>query len=125
MSDFLGLKGKTLLITGATSGIGKATCEEAVNYGARIIAIGRNTKQLAELKTRYLDQIQILKLNLLEANYRDKLASTILDEEVHGFLHAAGISPTMSINREKRDTWDQAMQLKDQELKLKRQDFLL
>jgi len=111
VSDFLGLEGKTLLITGATSGIGKATCEEAVNCGARIIAIGRNTEQLAQLKVQYSNQVQILRLNLLEANYLDKIASAILKEEVHGFLHAAGISPTMPINREKRDTWDQAMRL--------------
>ena len=111
MSDFLGLKGKTLLITGATSGIGKATCEEAVNYGARIIAIGRNTEKLEELKAQFPEQIQILKLDLLQADYRDKLSLAILKEEVNGFLHAAGISPTMPINREKRETWDQAMQL--------------
>jgi len=110
MSDFLGLKGKTILITGATSGIGKATCEEAINYGARIIAIGRNTDELSELKARFSEQVQILKLNLLEVNYCDKIALAIAKEEVHGFLHAAGISPTMPINREKRETWNQAME---------------
>ena len=111
MSDFLKLQGKTLLITGATSGIGKATCEEAVKYGARVIAIGRKTEKLAELKAQFSGKVRTLKLNLLEDDYRDKLSLAISKEEVHGFLHAAGISPTMPINREKRETWDQVMQL--------------
>ena len=42
---------KTLLITGATSGIGKATALRFGAAGATVAAVGRNESALAELKT--------------------------------------------------------------------------
>src|SRR5882762_10218147 len=41
---------KTLLITGATSGIGKATALRVAQDGSNIAAIGRNEAALLELK---------------------------------------------------------------------------
>lgn len=40
------LEGKTVLVTGASSGIGKATAIECSRIGARIIAVGRNEERL-------------------------------------------------------------------------------
>ncbi|MDQ5845155.1 MAG: SDR family oxidoreductase [Acidobacteriota bacterium] len=45
------LAGKTLLITGATSGIGKATALRFAAAGATVAAVGRNESALAKLKT--------------------------------------------------------------------------
>ena len=42
------LEGKTILITGASSGIGKATAIECSKLGARCIITGRNEKRLSE-----------------------------------------------------------------------------
>ena len=42
------LKGKTILITGASSGIGRATAIECAKLGATIILNGRNTNALFE-----------------------------------------------------------------------------
>ena len=112
MKDFLGVQGKTFLISGGTSGIGRATAEKAIEYGARIIVIGRNSVKLNELKSRYNEQLVPLKLDLSEADFLQRL-NEVLDreDEIHGFLHTAGISPTMPFNREKRNSWEQVMQL--------------
>ena len=40
------LKGKTILVTGASSGIGKATAEECARLGATVIITGRNKERL-------------------------------------------------------------------------------
>ena len=42
------LDGKTILVTGASSGIGKATAIECSKMGAKIIACGRNIERLQE-----------------------------------------------------------------------------
>lgn len=45
-----GLKGKTILVTGATSGFGKATAELLARKGARLIVTGRRQDRLQALK---------------------------------------------------------------------------
>lgn len=42
------LEGKTILVTGASSGIGRATAIECSKLGAKIVASGRNKERLAQ-----------------------------------------------------------------------------
>lgn len=42
------LENKTILVTGASSGIGRATAREASRLGARVILAGRNRERLEE-----------------------------------------------------------------------------
>ena len=44
------LEGKVAIITGASSGIGRATAELFAMEGAKIVAVGRNKTRLAEVK---------------------------------------------------------------------------
>lgn len=43
------LEGKTVLVTGATSGIGRATAVTCAGLGAKVVAIGRNQERLDSL----------------------------------------------------------------------------
>lgn len=47
MNPFL-LEGKTILVTGASSGIGRATAFLCADLGAKIVALGRNEQRLEE-----------------------------------------------------------------------------
>ncbi|WP_423736751.1 SDR family NAD(P)-dependent oxidoreductase [Chitinophaga caseinilytica] len=48
MNDPFSLSGKTILVTGATSGIGKATAIALSQAGAKVIALGRNADRLSQ-----------------------------------------------------------------------------
>ena len=45
------LSGKTILVTGASSGIGRATAIVCARMGARVVLSGRNTEALVETKS--------------------------------------------------------------------------
>ena len=48
--------GKTILITGATSGIGEACARKFAENGDRLILTGRNEQRLADIKKELTDK---------------------------------------------------------------------
>ena len=71
------IEGKTILVTGATSGIGRATAITCAGLGAKVVAVGRNQERLDSLmqelegdghlaiSTDFIDEAQVQ--SLLEA----------------------------------------------------------
>ncbi|MFG1417979.1 SDR family NAD(P)-dependent oxidoreductase [Xanthobacter sp. V0B-10] len=57
MSQHLDPRTLTLLVTGATSGIGAATARRFAEAGARVIAVGRRAERLDALKAQYGDLV--------------------------------------------------------------------
>jgi NAD(P)-dependent dehydrogenase (short-subunit alcohol dehydrogenase family) len=56
MADWPGVKGKTVLVTGATSGIGLAAAEELSARGARLGIVARDKKKAAAATERIRDR---------------------------------------------------------------------
>ena len=48
MANPFSLEGKTVIVTGASAGIGKATAILCAEMGAKVVALGRNEQRLAE-----------------------------------------------------------------------------
>jgi len=53
------LHNRTIMITGATSGIGKALCRQLTDQGNHIVAVGRSTDKLDALKRELKDSTPI------------------------------------------------------------------
>ena len=98
-SDLLSLAGKTVLITGATRGIGKAICELFLNKGAKIIATGTDCKQIDKLNQLICNE----NLQYIQADFSDdvsfkKFINFISEITIDICINNAGINIIKSID---------------------------
>ncbi|MDX1471369.1 MAG: SDR family NAD(P)-dependent oxidoreductase, partial [Flavobacteriaceae bacterium] len=70
------LQGKVALITGATSGIGKATAYELAKHGLKLILCGRRQTRLDQISKDLKDLTQIHILNF-DVRDKDKVTKAI------------------------------------------------
>lgn len=83
------LEGKTILVTGATSGIGFGTARRLLEAGCTVIAVGRNTARLEELAALAPGRVTPLPFDLLEFSaYRPQVEALPL---IDGVVHSAGV----------------------------------
>ena len=77
-------KSLTVLITGASSGIGAATAREFARYGHRLILTGRRVEKLrevsAELIADYESQVRLLSFDVTQADETKFLLESLPDE---------------------------------------------
>lgn len=90
------LQNKTILVTGASSGIGKTTAIECSKLGANVIVTGRNFDRLAEtfLKLEGDGHFSIV-ADLSEENQIDSLINQIMP--LDGLVNNAGIAKTLPV----------------------------
>ena len=102
------LKKKTILITGASSGIGRETAIVLSKLGAQIILVARDLKRLEETRNSLLNPNDhlIISIDLSEYDLIDERIKELKKSvnKIDGIVHCAGISSTIalrSINEEK------------------------
>ena len=90
MNNSFSLQGKTILVTGASSGIGRAIAIACSQQGARVILNGRNQLRLqATLETLSGEGHQIIAADLVDTAQRQALAEQV--PVLDGVVHCAGI----------------------------------
>jgi NAD(P)-dependent dehydrogenase (short-subunit alcohol dehydrogenase family) len=108
------MDGRIALITGATSGIGRATALRFAADGAAIAAVGRNTAELAALRSEVAKrEIEFLEIS---ADVTDEAAARrIVAETVNQFgridtlINAAGQIVNGTIEQTSLSDWDAMM----------------
>jgi len=113
------LQDQSILITGATDGIGRALAVRAAELGARVILHGRNVKRLEEVydDIEAIDgalrpSIALLDLATADGDAYTSLANSIEQEFGHldGLVHNAGILGSRhSIEQYDAAEWQQVM----------------
>lgn len=99
------LEGKTILITGASSGIGKAIAIECSQMGANVIITGRNEQRIEDT------------YKLLEGANHEKVVADLNAEigiktlltnlpSLNGIVHCAGLTKTVPFQFATRDALD-------------------
>jgi NAD(P)-dependent dehydrogenase (short-subunit alcohol dehydrogenase family) len=84
------LEGKTILVTGATSGIGLAVCHDLLKSGAKLIAIARDTEKLHALRDVAPDRIRIISFDLVRFQDYKEILSDV--GNIDGLVYSAGIT---------------------------------
>jgi len=91
------LNGKRVLVTGASSGIGRACAIQAAELGASVVLTGRRTDALDETWRRMENREAhtIIPGDIASPDFIRELADQA--GKLDGFVHAAGVCPAMSI----------------------------
>ena len=87
------LEGRAILVTGASSGIGRAVARRCASEGANVLATGRSEVLLGELAQEY-PSIAVQPADLTEADAADACAATAASRfgRLDGLVHARGRS---------------------------------
>lgn len=86
----MSLQGKTILITGASAGIGRATAVQLAQQGAQIIALGRKQDALDELaRSLPVGRVRTLAGDLNDEAFVQRIDA--LAPEVDAFVNNAGV----------------------------------
>lgn len=110
------LEGKTAIITGASSGIGRATARTFVQEGANVLAIARNLARLESLRDECKDapaQIAILTADVTKESDRIKSVETAVKAfgGVDILVQAAGIIANGTIETTTETQWNEMMDI--------------
>ena len=90
------LEGKTIIITGASSGIGRQCAIDCWRMGAKVIAVGRNIQRLNDVVSEMEGRGVYYSFDLEHIDDINALITDIVCKygKLDGFIHAAGLEVT-------------------------------
>lgn len=104
------LGGKTVLVTGASSGIGRATAIECSKIGAKVVITARNEERLKEtLNALEGDGHQMICFDLSESDKLDEFVAQL--PALQGFVSNAGTNKMSPVNFIKEDDLKEVFQV--------------
>ena len=110
------MNGKIAIVTGASSGIGRATAKLFAESGNTVVAVGRNEKELSALGQSIKSKKGAVKIHLADVTEQSQL-DRIVSETVGNFgridvlVNAAGIIKSNTIENTTIDEWDKMMNI--------------
>lgn len=85
------MRGKNILVTGASQGIGRGVAEFLLKEGAKVVLVARQQEKLQELVAKYKSQAFAFSFDLNELEKIEDIFSFCREKEIklHGMFHAA------------------------------------
>ncbi len=110
------MQDKVVIVTGASSGIGRAAALHFANEGSTVVAVGRNEKELTSLPSEVRAESGSIKPHLADMTELSQL-DRIASETMHTFgqidvlVNSAGIIKNGSIETTTLDDWDRMLNI--------------
>ena len=110
------MDGKVAVVTGASSGIGRAAAKIFAEKGYSVVAVARNEKELAALSKSVTSKKGSIKIHLAdvtEMSQLDRIASETISNfgRIDVLVNSAGIIKNGSIESTTLDDWDKMMNI--------------
>lgn len=110
------MKGKVAIVTGASSGIGRATALHFAKMGADVVAVGRNEPDLMSLYDEARGLVGTVKTHLADVTEHsqvDRMISETVQQagRIDILVNSAGILKAGSIFDTTLDEWDRMMNI--------------
>ncbi|MCW5958961.1 MAG: glucose 1-dehydrogenase [Pyrinomonadaceae bacterium] len=108
------MEGKVVIVTGGSSGIGRASALLFAKNGANVVAVGRNEKELGELRLEAKESGTTVKSHLADICENTQVERVVNDTvgqfgQIDILVNAAGIIMNGSIETTQLDDWDKMM----------------
>lgn len=106
----LGLTDKLFVVTGGTSGFGKAIALSLLNEGAKVILNARGKEKLEEIKQQFPTQVETIAGDITTDATISTMIRMIGRRPLDGILINAGGPPAKSFVATEMDDWDNAFE---------------
>jgi len=109
MNTILSLKGKNIIITGASSGIGKHCAITCSKLGANVVLVARNRQRLEETYNSLEKGTHLIfSQDITEYNEIENIVINSVERigKISGFLHSAGIEMTLPLRAMKSSYYE-------------------
>lgn len=106
------LRNKTIIITGASSGIGEATAKKLAKQGANVVLMARREDKLKNLKEAIEKDggtALVVSGDVTKKQDFEKVVSETVENygQIDGLINNAGLMPLSFVKKLKTDEWDQ------------------
>lgn len=106
------IENKTIIITGASSGIGEATAKKLANHGANVVLMARSTDSLETLKKTIESDGAKALVAAGDVTKPDDFKAAVTKAvstfgQVDGLVNNAGLMPLSFVEKLKTDEWEQ------------------